>query len=63
MNFGYVEDDKLHCPIHFAEFALGSGKAVYAPEGTPDIATYAVRVSDGRVEVSLVSPDGAASEA
>lgn len=53
MNFGYVEEDKLHCPIHYAEFDLATGRAVYAPEGTPDIAAYAARVVDERVEVSL----------
>jgi len=53
MNFGYFECDKLHCPIHYAEFELATGKAVYAPQGTVDIATYAVRVEDERVPKSV----------
>ena len=53
MHFGFIENDKLHCPIHHAEFELATGKAVYGPEGVPDIATYTVRIEDGAVHVSL----------
>lgn len=52
MHFGFVEDDKLHCPIHHAEFELGTGRAVYGPEGVPDIETFAVRVEAERVQVA-----------
>jgi nitrite reductase/ring-hydroxylating ferredoxin subunit len=53
MHFGFVEGEKLHCPIHYAEFELATGKAVYGPEGVRDIATYPVRVTADAVEVSL----------
>lgn len=56
MNFGFIENDKLHCPIHYAEFELATGRAVYGPQGVPDIATYAVRVEGETVEVSLTAP-------
>jgi nitrite reductase/ring-hydroxylating ferredoxin subunit len=56
MHFGFIEDDKLHCPIHYAEFEIASGRAVFGPEGVPDIATYAARVAGENVEVSLDAP-------
>ena len=56
MNFGYIEDEKLHCPIHYAEFDLAAGRALYGPEGLTDIPAYAVRVQDDAVQVSLESP-------
>jgi nitrite reductase/ring-hydroxylating ferredoxin subunit len=60
MHFGFVEGEKLHCPIHYAEFELATGRAVYGPHGVPDIATYPVRVTGGTVEVAVSSPPGEA---
>jgi nitrite reductase/ring-hydroxylating ferredoxin subunit len=57
MHFGFVEGEKLHCPIHYAEFELATGKAVYGPEGVPDIATYTVRVDEDTVQVNLTPPN------
>lgn len=53
MHFGFVEADRLHCPIHYAEFELATGKAVFGPAGVSDIETFAVE-SDGEfVRVSV----------
>jgi nitrite reductase/ring-hydroxylating ferredoxin subunit len=57
MHFGFVENDKLHCPIHYAEFDLATGKAVFGPEGVPNIATYSARIEAETVQVSLTHPD------
>jgi nitrite reductase/ring-hydroxylating ferredoxin subunit len=56
MHFGFVEDDRLHCPIHYAEFELATGKAVYGPEGVADIATFPVEVDGEVVKVRVPSP-------
>jgi len=56
MHFGFVEAEKLHCPIHYAEFELATGAAVYGPHGVRDIATYTVRVQDATVQVKLDPP-------
>jgi nitrite reductase/ring-hydroxylating ferredoxin subunit len=53
MHFGFVEGEKLHCPIHYAEFELATGKAVFGPAGVRDIPTYGVRVEGDSVQVSL----------
>ena len=56
MHFGFLEGEKLHCPIHYAEFDLETGKALYGPAGITDIAAYTVRVNHDTVEVSLTPP-------
>jgi nitrite reductase/ring-hydroxylating ferredoxin subunit len=61
MNFGYIEDDRLHCPIHYAEFDLETGACTYGPGGTPAIAAYATRINEGRVEVALTPVSEASS--
>jgi len=53
MHFGFVEDDKLHCPIHYAEFELATGKAVFGPAGVSDIETFAVEADGESVRVSV----------
>jgi len=53
LHFGYVEDDKVHCPVHFAEFQLDTGRAVYGPWGVADLPVYPVRVAGEEVQVGL----------
>ena len=53
MHFGFVEDDKLHCPIHYAEFELATGRAVFGPAGVSDIETFAVEADGESVRVSV----------
>jgi nitrite reductase/ring-hydroxylating ferredoxin subunit len=53
MQFGFVEDEKLHCPIHYAEFELATGKAVYGPPGLEDIETYPVKADSEAVRVAV----------
>ncbi len=63
MNFGFVEGEKLHCPIHYAEFELATGKAMYGPVGIADIATYEVRVEGENVEVAVPPAPQASQDA
>ncbi len=53
LHFGFVEDNKLHCPIHYAEFELATGKAVFGPAGISDIETFAVEADGESVRVSV----------
>ena len=52
---GWVEDGKVMCPRHAAEFCLKTGKAL-SPPACDDTRTYPVRIVEGIVEVD-VPPD------
>ena len=52
MHFGFVEDDCLHCPIHYGVYDLGTGKAVSGP--VEDLPTYPIRVEGDEVQVRPV---------
>jgi len=52
---GEVEGLEIECPRHGARFDLRTGK-VTAPPACENIRTYAVRIHNGRVQIS----DGAA---
>jgi 3-phenylpropionate/trans-cinnamate dioxygenase ferredoxin subunit len=47
---GEVEDHMVICPRHQARFSLETGEALSPPAYEP-VATYPVRVEDGRVQV------------
>jgi nitrite reductase/ring-hydroxylating ferredoxin subunit len=57
LHFGYIEENKVHCPIHFAEFELATGKAVYGPEGVADLPVFQVKVEEGEVRVAVPEAD------
>ncbi len=50
LSYGTVEGLEITCPRHFAKFSLVSG-AVLAPPAYEPVATFPVRVLDGRVQV------------
>jgi nitrite reductase/ring-hydroxylating ferredoxin subunit len=54
MHFGYIEDECLHCPIHYGVFDLDTGKAVSGP--VTDLPTYEIRVDGDAVQVSVEEP-------
>jgi len=54
---GDVEGFEIICPRHGACFDLRTGK-VTAPPACEDIATFAVRIHDGRVQVRDERHDG-----
>jgi nitrite reductase/ring-hydroxylating ferredoxin subunit len=57
---GWVEDTRVTCPWHAAEFCLKTGQALSPPASDP-VGTYPVRIVDGRVEVDLPDPPAAPS--
>jgi hypothetical protein len=58
LHFGFVEDDKIYCPIHYGEFNLETGKAQGGPWGIGDLPVYEARVEGEYVQVKLpVSQD------
>ena len=52
LHFGFVEDDKIYCPIHYAVFDLFKGSRLEGP-WVNDLPVYGVRVEDEQVQVSL----------
>ena len=53
---GEVIDGAIHCMCHGAAFDLRSG-AVLEPPATEPLAVYPLRVSDGRLHISLDATD------
>jgi nitrite reductase/ring-hydroxylating ferredoxin subunit len=53
LHFGFVEDDKIYCPIHYGEFNLETGKAQGGPWGISDLPVYEARVEGEYVQVKL----------
>jgi nitrite reductase/ring-hydroxylating ferredoxin subunit len=49
LHFGFIEDDKVYCPIHYAAFEILSGRPVEGPFGIDALKVYSVRVEGGRV--------------
>jgi 3-phenylpropionate/trans-cinnamate dioxygenase ferredoxin subunit len=47
---GPIDGDQIICPRHGARFCIRSGKAL-TPPAYEDLATFAVRVVEGRVQV------------
>jgi hypothetical protein len=49
---GWLDSNVVECPLHGGQFDVSTGKAVCSPAEV-DIQTYAVRVTNGRIEVLL----------
>jgi MocE subfamily Rieske [2Fe-2S] domain protein len=49
---GYVEGDRIECPLHGGCFEIKTGKAVTAP-CTEDLKTYPVKVDGGSIQVGV----------
>lgn len=52
LSAGWVEDDRIECPRHGAQFSLRTGE-VLTPPASRALPTFGVEVRDGRV---LVDP-------
>ena len=52
LSNGYIEDGFILCPVHFGKFDIKTGKASSAP-CTVDVASYPVKVEEGRVLIGL----------
>lgn len=55
LSEGYIEGDKIECPLHGALFDIRSGKCMAV--ASEDLSTYAVRVEDGVLMVEVPRPD------
>ncbi len=53
LSAGYVEDGRIICPVHFAEFDLGSGDVHNPPIGCGKLRFYPVTIIDGAVFADL----------
>lgn len=52
LSGGWVEDDRIECPRHGAQFSLRTGE-VLTPPASQALPTFGVEIRDGRV---LVDP-------
>ncbi len=52
LSEGEVVEGYIECPLHYGLFEIATGKAAGAPV-TRDLATYPVRVAEGRIWVEL----------
>jgi 3-phenylpropionate/trans-cinnamate dioxygenase ferredoxin subunit len=49
---GDIDGEEVICPLHFATFNIKTGLCT-GPPAEEDLVTYAVRVTDGDIEVEL----------
>jgi nitrite reductase/ring-hydroxylating ferredoxin subunit len=56
LSQGFVDEGKIECPLHAAQFEIATGKCLTAI-GQRDLKKFPVRVVDGSVQVAL--SDGA----
>ncbi len=52
LSDGYVEDDRIVCPLHLAEFDITTGEVVEDP-AEENLQTYSVKVVDDQVYVKI----------
>jgi len=52
---GFVEDGKVECPYHLAQFDIRTGDALTMPATEP-VRSYPVEIDDGRVYVVVDPP-------
>lgn len=52
LSDGFIEDDEIVCPLHFASFNIRTGESS-GPPATGDLTTYPVRVTEGTIEVEI----------
>jgi 3-phenylpropionate/trans-cinnamate dioxygenase ferredoxin component len=53
LSEGYVEEGRIICPVHFAEFDLGSGDVHNPPAGCGRLRFYPVTIAEGAVFAGL----------
>lgn len=54
LSGGWVNDDRIECPRHGAEFSLRTGDALSLP-ATKAVPTFTVEIHDGRVLVDTTA--------
>ncbi|MEN8838731.1 MAG: Rieske 2Fe-2S domain-containing protein [Celeribacter marinus] len=58
LSEGWVEDGRVICGVHFAEFELGSGKAHNEPVGCPSLSFFEFEERDGKVFANINEGNG-----
>ncbi|GGE98497.1 Rieske 2Fe-2S domain-containing protein [Stappia taiwanensis] len=53
LSEGWVEDGRVVCGVHFAEFELGSGEVHNRPAGCPNLTFFTCEDRDGKVFARL----------
>ncbi|WP_337182473.1 Rieske (2Fe-2S) protein [Shinella sp.] len=59
LSEGFVEDGRVVCPLHFAEFDLLSGAVHGGPKGCPRAKAFRVEVEDGGLYLHVPEKTGA----
>ena len=57
LSEGWLEDGRVICGVHFAEFELGSGEAHNRPVGCPNLSFFHCEDRDGKVFAVLKQGD------
>lgn len=52
LSAGFVEGERIECPLHQACFEIRSGKC-HGPMAESDLQVYPIRIVDRRVEVAV----------
>lgn len=55
LSKGWVEDGRIVCAVHFAEFEAGTGTAHNAPVGCGALKFYPVTLQDGAIFADLTT--------
>ncbi len=58
LSEGWVEDGRVVCGVHFAEFGLADDTVVNPPVGCGHLLKFAVEVRDGDVFAALTNSEG-----
>jgi len=59
LSKGWVEDGRVVCGVHFAEFGLADDEVVNRPVGCPDLVKFPVELKDGAVYADLSKAEAA----
>ena len=54
---GWLEEGRVVCGVHFAEFELGTGEVHNRPAGCPNLSFFRYEDRDGKVFVMLTGGD------
>ena len=63
LHFGFADNEKIYCPIHYAEFDIKTGEVIGGPPYIDALPCYRVRIEGEQVQVSLEAPADATPNA
>ncbi|KEY59240.1 non-heme iron oxygenase ferredoxin subunit [Serratia sp. DD3] len=56
LSQGFVDDGKVECPLHEAQFDVRTGKCLREPGGR-DLRTYPTRMIDNQIQITLITEE------